>query len=242
MKQGLYPLCRRRELIPGVWEFRLEGDTGPITAPGQFVNILLAGSFLRRPISVCSWDREGLTIVFKVVGKGTADLAAMREGAQLDLLCGLGNGFDVSRCGRRPLLLGGGLGAAPLYGLAKALLAEGIAPTVALGFNSKSDIFYEENFRALGLDTAIATVDGSAGVKGFVTDALPAQYDVFCACGPLPMLKAVCAAVPSPGFVSLEARMGCGFGACMGCSCETKAGSKRICRDGPVFAKEELPW
>ncbi|MDE6282176.1 MAG: dihydroorotate dehydrogenase electron transfer subunit [Oscillospiraceae bacterium] len=242
MKQGLYTLCQRRALARGVWELRLSGDTGPITAPGQFVNIQLDGCFLRRPISVCHWDEDSLTLVFKVVGKGTAALAELREGQTLDLLCGLGNGFDLRRCGQRPLLVGGGLGVAPLYGLAKALLAEGKAPTAVLGFNSKGDIFYEEEFRALGVDTVITTVDGSAGVKGFVTDALPEQYDVFCACGPLPMMKAVCAAAPTPGFVSLEERMGCGFGACMGCSCETKAGSKRICRDGPVFAKEELLW
>ena len=242
MKQGLYTLRQRRELARGVWELWLAGDTAPITAPGQFVNIRLDGCFLRRPISVCHWDDGGLTIVFKVVGGGTAALAGLREGAQLDLLCGLGNGFDLSRCGERPLLLGGGLGAAPLYGLAKALLAEGKQPSAVLGFNCKDDIFYEDEFRALGLDTVVATVDGSAGVKGFVTDALPGGYDVFCACGPLPMLKAVCAAVPGPGFVSLEERMGCGFGACMGCSCQTTAGSKRVCREGPVFEKEELLW
>ena len=242
MKQGLYTLCRRRELAHGVWELRLLGDASPITAPGQFVNIRLDGCFLRRPISVCDWDQESLTLVFKVVGKGTAVLAETPEGARLDLLCGLGNGFDLSRCGQRPLLVGGGLGAAPLYGLARALLAAGKKPAAVLGFNSKVDIFYEEKFRTLGVDTVITTVDGSAGVKGFVTDALPEHYDMFCACGPLPMMKAVCAAAHTPGFVSLEERMGCGFGACMGCSCETKAGSKRVCRDGPVFAKEELPW
>ncbi|MBD5133830.1 MAG: dihydroorotate dehydrogenase electron transfer subunit [Clostridiales bacterium] len=242
MKQGLYTLRRSRPLAPGVWELRLAGDTSSITAPGQFVNIRVDGCFLRRPISVCHWDGEGLTLVFKTVGKGTAELASMPAGTRLDLLCGLGNGFDLSRCGERTLLAGGGLGAAPLYGLAKALLAAGKTPVAALGFNRKEEIFYEEEFRALGLDTVIATVDGSAGVKGFVTAALPEQYDVFCACGPLPMLKAVCAASPAPGFVSLEERMGCGFGACMGCSCQTKTGSKRVCREGPVFAKEELLW
>lgn len=242
MKQGFYTLSRRKELAQGVWELRLAGDTAPITAPGQFVDIQVDGCFLRRPISVCDWDKEGLTIVFKVVGQGTATLAELREGQTLNLLCGLGNGFDLSQCGRRPLLVGGGLGAAPLYGLAKALLAAGKTPRLVLGFNRREDIFYEENFRALGVDTVITTVDGSAGVKGFVTDALPEQYDMFCACGPLPMLKAVCAAAPTPGFVSLEERMGCGFGACMGCSCRTTAGSKRVCRDGPVFTKGELLW
>lgn len=242
MKQGFYTLSRRKELAQGVWELRLAGDTAPITAPGQFVDIQVDGCFLRRPISVCDWDKEGLTIVFKVVGQGTAALAGTPEGRTLDLLCGLGNGFDLSQCGRRPLLVGGGLGAAPLYGLAKALLAAGKAPRLVLGFNRREDIFYEKNFRALGVDTVITTVDGSAGVKGFVTDALPEQYDMFCACGPLPMLKALDQATTCPGQFSFEERMGCGFGACMGCTVKVKGGYKRICKDGPVLVKEEILW
>lgn len=242
MKQGMYTLQERRALTEDVWELRLAGDTAPITAPGQFVNIRMEGRFLRRPISVCDWDGESLTLVFKVVGAGTRELARLQAGASLDFLCGLGNGFDLSRCGERPLLLGGGLGAAPLYGLAKALRANGKRPKAVLGFNRREEIFYEAEFRALGVETALATVDGSAGVRGFVTDALPGDFDVFCACGPAPMLRAVCAALPGPGFVSMEERMGCGFGACMGCSCRTKAGAKRVCREGPVFEREELLW
>ena len=242
MKQGIYTLRQSKALTRDVWQWRLEGDTTPLTAPGQFVNVRVEGSFLRRPISVCDWDREGLTLVFKVVGGGTRTMAQLKEGERVDLLCGLGNGFDLARCGQRPLLLGGGLGAAPLYGLAKALKAAGKPPAVVLGFNKRDEIFYEEEFRALGGETAIATLDGSAGTKGFVTDALPEDRDVFCACGPLPMLKAVCNALSIPGFVSLEERMGCGFGACVGCSIETRAGSRRVCRDGPVFEKGELLW
>lgn len=242
MKQGEYTLRQSRLLTENVWELRLSGDAAPITAPGQFVNIRVEGCFLRRPISVCDWDREGLTIVFKVVGKGTAALAGMKAGDKLDLLCGLGNGFDLSRCGARTLLLGGGVGAAPLYGLGRALLREGKSPLAVLGFNRAEEIFYEEEFRSLGIETVIATVDGSAGVRGFVTDALPEEYDFFCACGPLPMLKSVCARVPTPGLLSLEERMGCGFGACMGCTIETRSGSRRVCREGPVFEKEELLW
>ncbi len=242
MKQERYILRQKRQLTEDVWELCLAGDTAPITAPGQFVNIRVDGCFLRRPISVCCWDGESLTIVFKTVGKGTAALAKMGMEESVDLLCGLGNGFDLSRCGKHTLLLGGGLGAAPLYGLAKALLKAGKKPMVVLGFNSKSEVFYEEKFRALGVDIIITTVDGSAGIKGFVTDALPDGQDSFCACGPLPMMKAVYAAVNTPGQFSLEERMGCGFGACMGCSIETGSGSRRVCRDGPVFEKEELLW
>lgn len=242
MKQGLYTIRRRRALTEDIFELRLSGDTTPVTAPGQFVNIRVDGCFLRRPISVCDWDEESLTLVIKAVGEGTKRLAEMPEGGTLDVLCGLGNGFDVSRCGKKTLLLGGGLGAAPLYGLARSLLQTGARPAAVLGFNRKEDIFYEREFCALGIETRIATVDGSAGIKGFVTDALPDVWDVFCACGPMPMMKAVSAALPAPGFFSLEERMGCGFGACMGCSCQTKEGSRRVCREGPVFEREELLW
>lgn len=244
MTQGRYTLTSRAPLAKGVWQLRLAGDTGAVTAPGQFVNIRLDGCFLRRPVSVCDWDAGGLTLVFKAVGQGTEAMARLQPGAQLDLLCGLGNGFPLARCGAHPLLIGGGLGAAPLYGLAKTLRARGAAPRVLLGFGSGEEVFYEKEFRALGVETALTTVDGSAGARGLVTDALPAasSFDVFCACGPLPMLKAVSAALPGPGFVSLEERMGCGFGACMGCSIQTKSGSRRVCKDGPVFAREELLW
>ena len=242
MKQGIYTITENRPLTADVWEMRLSGDTSPLTAPGQFINIKLEGFFLRRPISVCDWDEAGLTIIYKVVGRGTAAMAAMAPGQALDVLAGLGNGFDVSKCGQRTLVIGGGAGVPPMYGLAKALLAAGKTPVAILGFNTRSEIFYEERFKALGVETAVTTVDGSYGVQGFVTAALPEAYDYFCACGPLPMLKAVANRTSTSGLLSFEERMGCGFGACMGCSCETKYGSKRICKDGPVLEKEEIIW
>ena len=242
MKQGIYTITENRPLTADVWEMRLSGDTSPLTAPGQFINIKLEGFFLRRPISVCDWDEAGLTIIYKVVGRGTAAMAAMVPGQALDVLAGLGNGFDVGKCGQRTLVIGGGAGVPPMYGLAKALLAAGKTPVAILGFNTRSEIFYEERFKALGVETAVTTVDGSYGVKGFVTAALPEEYDYFCACGPMPMLRAVAGGTATSGLLSFEERMGCGFGACMGCSCETKYGSKRICKDGPVLEKEEIIW
>ncbi len=242
MKQVIYTVASNRPLTAGVWEMKLLGDTSPITAPGQFINIKLDSLFLRRPISVCDWDRNGLTIVYKVVGRGTAEMSRMSPGGELDVLSGLGNGFDVEKCGSRTLVIGGGVGTPPMYGLAKALLAAGKTPVAILGFNTKSEIFYEEQFKALGVETIVTTADGSYGVKGFVTHALPRNYDYFCACGPEPMLRAVYAAANTSGQLSFEERMGCGFGACMGCSCETIYGSKRICKDGPVLEKEEILW
>lgn len=242
MTQGIYRVEYNRMLTADVWEMRLTGDTGAVTAPGQFINIRLEGLFLRRPISICDWDGEGLTIIYKVVGKGTAALSGAEPGQDLDVLCGLGNGFDVSRCGGRTAVIGGGVGVPPMYGLAKALQKAGKTPIAVLGFNKKEEIFYEDQFRALGIETVVATVDGSYGVRGFVTDALPKSYDYFCACGPLPMLKAVYHATTTSGLLSFEERMGCGFGACMGCSCKTKYGNKRICKDGPVLEKEEIIW
>ena len=242
MTQGIYRIQYNQQLTADVWEMRLEGDTGAITAPGQFINIRLDGLFLRRPISICDWDGQGITIIYKVVGKGTAALGGMEQGQELDVLCGLGNGFDVSRCGERTLVIGGGVGVPPMYGLAKALLRAGKTPVAILGFNKKEEIFYEDRFRELGIETTVTTVDGSYGVKGFVTDALPEEYGYFCACGPLPLLKAVYNAAATSGLLSFEERMGCGFGACMGCSCRTKYGNKRICKDGPVLEKEEIIW
>lgn len=240
MTQGIYRVEYNRALAPGVWELRLSGDTSALTAPGQFINIKLDGFYLRRPISVCDWDGEGITVIYKVVGKGTAALSSVEPGQDLDILCGLGNGFDVSKCGRRTLAIGGGAGVPPMYALAKALLAAGKTPIAILGFNKKDEVFYEDRFRALGVETAVTTADGSHGQKGFVTDALPETYDFYCACGPIPMLKAVYDAAPTSGLLSFEERMGCGFGACMGCSCETIAGPKRICVDGPVMKSGEV--
>jgi dihydroorotate dehydrogenase electron transfer subunit len=220
----------------------LEGDTSAITASGQFVNIALEGKFLRRPISVCDYDNSTLTIIYKVVGKGTAQMKEMAAGQQLDILTGLGNGYDLSCAGDSPVLLGGGVGVPPMYHLAKKLVAMGKPVSVILGFNTASEIFYEEEFKALGCYVTVTTVDGSYGVKGFVTDALPERYSHFYTCGPEPMLKAVYRATVTSGQMSFEERMGCGFGACMGCSCKTLTGYKRICKDGPVMRKEEIAW
>ena len=242
MNQGMYRIASNKCLAPDVYEMVLMGDTSSLTAPGQFINIKLEGFFLRRPISVCDWTEESITIIYKVVGEGTKVMSRMTPGEELDVLCGLGNGFDVEKCGKTTLVIGGGAGVPPMYGLAKALLAAGRTPVAILGFNKADEVFYEEKFKALGIDTIVTTVDGSYGVKGFVTDGLPEKYDFFCACGPEPMLKAVYGAAPTSGLLSFEERMGCGFGACMGCSCKTKYGNKRICKDGPVLTKEEIIW
>ena len=242
MKQSIFEILSNEALTDSVYKMVLGGDTSAITASGQFVNIQLSGKFLRRPISVCDYDGETLTIVYKVVGHGTEQMAAMKAGEKLDILTGLGNGYDLTVSGEHPVLLGGGVGVPPMYNLAKKLVAEGKTVSVILGFNTKSEIFYEEEFKALGCDVCVTTVDGSYGVKGFVTDALPANYTYFYTCGPEPMLKAVYRATNTSGQMSFEERMGCGFGACMGCSCKTLTGYKRICKEGPVMRKEEILW
>ena len=242
MKQCIYNIESNEPLTQTVYRMRLLGDTSAFSKPGQFLNIALDGFFLRRPISVCDYDETGVTILYKVVGKGTAQMAAMQPGQTLDVLTGLGNGYDISKCGSHALLLGGGVGVPPLFGLCKALLKSGRQVSVVLGFNTKDEVFYEADFRALGADVTVATADGSSGVKGFVTDAFPESYDYFFACGPEPMLKAVCKATVTSGQLSFEERMGCGFGACMGCSCKTLTGYKRICKEGPVLEKEEIRW
>jgi len=242
MKQGIFEIIENTALTASVYRMRLAGDTSDITASGQFVNIALSGKFLRRPISVCDVEDGVLTIVYKVVGKGTEQMAAMGVGERLDILTGLGNGYDLSPAGERPLLLGGGVGVPPLYNLAKRLIAVGKEVTVILGFNKADEVFYRDEFAALGARVVVATADGSMGVKGFVTDALPDDYTYFYTCGPEPMLKAVWRATKTSGQMSFEERMGCGFGACMGCSCKTLTGNKRICREGPVMRKEEIAW
>ena len=242
MKQSIFEIIENTALTSNVYRMRLAGDTSAITAPGQFVNIKLEGKFLRRPISVCDCKDGELTIVYKVVGKGTEQMANMHVAEELDILTGLGNGYDLTTAGDKPLLLGGGVGVPPLYMLAKKLIAEGKDVTVILGFNKADEIFYEMEFRALGANVIVATADGSYGVKGFVTDALPLDYTYFYTCGPEPMLKAVWRATNTSGQMSFEERMGCGFGACMGCSCKTLTGYKRICREGPVMRKEEILW
>ena len=242
MKQSIFEIVSNEALTDSVYKMVLAGDTSAITASGQFVNIQLTGKFLRRPISVCDYDDATLTIVYKVVGHGTEQMSAMGAGEKLDILTGLGNGYDLSVSGDHPVLLGGGVGVPPMYNLAKKLRAQGKTVSVILGFNTKSEIFYEEEFQALGCEVTVTTVDGSYGIKGFVTDALPENYTYFYTCGPEPMLKAVYRATNTSGQMSFEERMGCGFGACMGCSCKTLTGYKRICKEGPVMRKEEILW
>lgn len=244
-KKGIYTIRTNEPLTPSVRRMVLEGDTQYIITPGQFVNIALEGRYLRRPISVCDWDAQTLTLIYKVVGEGTAQMDRLAPGARLDLLTGLGNGFATDVAASRPLVVGGGVGIPPLYGLAKRLVAAGKSVTAVLGFNTASEVFYADEFRALGAEVYVATADGSAGTRGFVTDALTENgidYDYFYACGPLPMLRALCEATTVGGQLSFEERMGCGFGGCMGCTCKTKNGNKRICKEGPVLRKEEILW
>ncbi|MBE6550073.1 MAG: dihydroorotate dehydrogenase electron transfer subunit [Ruminococcaceae bacterium] len=241
MKQRFFEITENTALTSNVYRMRLAGDTSDIRE-GQFVNILIDGLYLRRPISVCDCTDGELTLIYKVVGKGTEKMAQMKSG-KLDILTGLGNGYDTSTAGDKPLLLGGGVGVPPLYLLAKKLIAEGKQVTVVLGFNTKDEIFYENEFKALGATVYVTTVDGSYGIKGFVTDAMKdIEYTYFYTCGPEPMLKAIYNASLTEGQLSFEERMGCGFGACMGCSCKTIYGNKRICKDGPVLRKEEILW
>ena len=242
MKQGIFKISINEKLVDNVYKMVLVGDTSDITACGQFINIQLDGLYLRRPISVCDCDENSVTIIYKVVGKGTEQMSKMTAGETLDVLTGLGNGYDLSLSGDKPVLLGGGVGVPPLYMLAKKLLAQGKNVSVVLGFNTASEVFYQQEFKNLGCDVCVTTVDGSYGIKGFVTDAYPDDYTYFYTCGPEPMLKAIYKTAKTSGQMSFEERMGCGFGACMGCSCKTIAGYKRICKDGPVMLKEEILW
>lgn len=242
MKQSLFNIIENTALTDSIMKMRLQGDTSEITSSGQFVNIKLNGLYLRRPISVCDCEGNILTIIYKVVGKGTEQMQKMSDGS-LDILTGLGNGYDLSKSGDSPLLIGGGVGVPPLYMLARKLIEEGKKVTVILGFNTKDEIFYEDEFKKLGATVYVTTADGSYGIKGFVTDAMKnIDYTYFYTCGPEPMLKAVYKQSTTDGQFSFEERMGCGFGACMGCSCKTVTGYKRICKDGPVLAKEEILW
>ena len=243
MNKGIYEIISNKALTKDIYEMKLSGDTSHITAPGQFINIQLDGFYLRRPISICDYDNEAITIIYKVVGQGTEAMAKLENGVKLDVLCGLGNGFDTSKSGKKAVLIGGGVGVPPMYNLCKKLIAEGKDVSVILGFNTASEIFYKSEFEALGAKVYVSTVDGSAGVKGFVTDVLKdLEYDYFFTCGPMPMFKAIEKIAATSGQYSFEERMGCGFGACMGCSCKTKYGNKRICRDGPVLEREEIIW
>ena len=242
MKQGFFDITENIRLTEGIYKMCLRGDTSAVTAPGQFINIKLDGLYLRRPISVYDCAGDTVTIIYKVVGKGTKVMSEMKEGT-LDVLTGLGNGYNTHLSGDKPLLLGGGVGVPPLYMLAKKLIAQGKEVAVVLGFNKQSEIFCEEEFKALGAKVYVTTVDGSYGEKGFVTDIMRnLDYTHFYTCGPEPMLKAVFNTSVTSGQLSFEERMGCGFGACMGCSCKTVTGYKRICKEGPVLMKEEILW
>ena len=242
MQQVKLQILENIALTESVYKMILKGDVSAITAPGQFVNIKLDGFFLRRPISVCDVNGDELTIIYKTVGHGTEAMSKMTKG-ELDVLTGLGNGYDLSESGDKPLLIGGGVGVPPMYLLAKKLVEQGKKVSVILGFNTKSELFYEDEFKALGADVYVTTVDGSYGIKGFVTNAMEKlEYTYFYTCGPEPMLKAVCRSTDISGQLSFEERMGCGFGACMGCSCKTLTGNKRICKEGPVMRKEEIIW
>lgn len=243
MKQSIFTVTENKALTDSVMLMRLQGDTSAITASGQFVNIMLDGFYLRRPISVCDVEGNILTIIYKIVGSGTEYMAKLQKGAELDVLTGLGNGYDLSIAGENPVVIGGGVGVPPMYYLAKMLIAQGKKVTAILGFNTKNEIFYEDEFKALGCETIVATADGSYGVKGFVTDALKdIDYSYFFTCGPEPMLKALYKTAETSGQFSFERRMGCGFGACMGCTCKTITGNKRICKEGPVLVKEDILW
>ena len=242
MKDCRLTVAENVPLTKDVCRMVLRGDVRAFTAPGQFLNLRLAGKYLRRPISLCDLREDRVTIIYKVVGQGTAQMAAMLPGEKLDALTGLGNGYDMADAGKNPLLIGGGVGTPPLYLLARWLRELGKPVQVVLGFNKASEVFYEDEFRALGCAVTVATADGSYGARGFVTDALPEDYSYYYCCGPEPMLKAVYKTARGSGQLSFEKRMGCGFGACMGCSCRTITGYKRICRDGPVLRKEEILW
>ena len=243
MLQSIFEIVSNRNLCTNTWEMVLRGDVSAISAPGQFVQLLLDNRYLRRPISVCNVQDDELTIIYKVVGHGTEDMSGYAPGKKIDILSGLGNGYDLALCGEKPLLIGGGAGVPPMYYLARRLIALGREVCVILGFNTAEEIFYKEEFEKIGAKVIITTVDGSFGVKGFVTDGMKGlEYSSTCCCGPEPMLKAVYNASATSGQYSFEERMGCGFGACMGCTCETKYGHKRICKDGPVLVKEEIIW
>lgn len=245
MKQGLFSITQNEKIAQSVYKMWLSGDTSAIKKAGQFVNIKLDGFFLRRPISVCDYTAEELLIIYKVVGKGTEKMSAMEKGEQLDILTGLGNGYDLTVKTEKPVLIGGGVGVPPLYKLSKELKNQGKRVSVILGFNSEKEIFFEDEFKEIADRVLICTADGSYGIKGFVTDAIKdIDFDYFFTCGPEPMFKALESTIDKgiSGQLSFEQRMGCGFGACMGCSCKTLTGNKRICREGPVLFREEIIW
>ena len=243
MLQSLFEIKSNVKIARDVYKMILAGDTSHITAPGQFINIKIDGKFLRRPISVCDYDNNTVTIIYKVVGEGTELLSSYENGKKLDILTGLGNGYDTSKSGDTPLLIGGGVGVPPMFNLAKKLIAEGKKVSVVLGFNSSADVFYEDEFKNIGASVTVTTADGTQGLRGFVTDAMAnLDYSYFYTCGPEVMFRAIEKIAKTSGQYSFEERMGCGFGACLGCSCKTYYGNKRICKDGPVLEREEIIW
>lgn len=243
MNQVMMKITDNKKIAEKTYFMSLEGDTSAITKPGQFINIKLDGFFLRRPISVCNCENGKLSIIYKVVGNGTKEMSELPVGAELDILSGLGNGYDTSKSGDCPVLIGGGVGVPPMYLLCKKLVSEGKKATVILGFNSEKEVFGVDEFKATGAEVYVTTADGSVGTKGFVTDVLKnLDYTYFYTCGPMPMFKAIESIAKTSGQYSFEERMGCGFGACMGCTCKTKYGNKRICKDGPVLEREEIVW
>ena len=243
MNQVMMKITDNKKIAEKTYFMSLEGDTSAITKPGQFINIKLDGFFLRRPISVCDCENGKLSIIYKVVGNGTKEMSELPVGAELDILSGLGNGYDTSKSGDCPVLIGGGVGVPPMYLLCKKLVSEGKKATVILGFNSEKEVFGVDEFKAMGAEVYVTTADGSVGTKGFVTDVLKnLHYTYFYTCGPMPMFKAIESIAKTSGQYSFEERMGCGFGACMGCTCKTKYGNKRICKDGPVLEREEIVW
>lgn len=243
MNQVIFTIDENINIAEATFKMTLDGDTSEILRPGQFVNFKLSGFYLRRPISVCDWDDKTLTVIYKVVGKGTEYMSRMKKGDTIDALCGLGNGYNPNPSGGRPVLIGGGAGVPPLYKLCKVLIAQEKTPSVILGFNTEEEVFYADEFKKLGADVYVATVDGSVGTKGFVTDILDKiSYTYYFACGPEPMFKAIKKTAKTGGQLSFESRMGCGFGACMGCSCRTLTGNKRICKEGPVMRAEDVIW
>lgn len=243
MKQALYEIKSNVKIAESVFEIKLFGDVSEIKNAGQFVEIKVPDCYLRRPISVADFEDNTMTLIYKVVGKGTDILSGMKAGEKLNILVGLGNGYDRSKSGDKPLLIGGGVGVPPMYKLCKELIKDGKKPTVVLGFNTKNEVFYEKEFLSLGADVVVTTADGSHGKKGFVTDAMQGiEYTYFYACGPMPMFRAVERVAKTDGEYGMEERMGCGFGACMGCSIETTNGYKRVCKEGPVFKRSEIIW
>lgn len=243
MNQVMMKITDNKKIAEKTYFMSLEGDTSAIAKPGQFINIKLDGFFLRRPISVCDCENGKLSIIYKVVGNGTKEMSELPVGAELDILSGLGNGYDTSKSGDCPVLIGGGVGVPPMYLLCKKLVSEGKKATVILGFNSEKEVFGVDEFKATGAEVYVTTADGSVGTKGFVTDVLKnLDYTYFYTCGPMPMFKAIESIAKTSGQYSFEERMGCGFGACMGCTCKTKYGNKRICKDGPVLEREEIVW